>query len=93
MLIPSTRGKGQREDDDETARPFGDPPPKCRAEVDVEGGEAVVIPAGAGPQEIAKLVTNCEGVLLPGSPADVDPRSRDQRFLGVYVVMPEHAVR
>jgi len=26
-------------------------------------------------------------------PADVDPRSRDQRFLGVYVVMPEHAVR
>jgi hypothetical protein len=26
-------------------------------------------------------------------PADVDPRSRDRRFLGVYVVMPEHAVR
>jgi len=26
-------------------------------------------------------------------PADVDPHSRDQRFLGVYVVMPEHAVR
>ena len=26
-------------------------------------------------------------------PADVDPHSRDRRFLGVYVVMPEHAVR
>jgi hypothetical protein len=26
-------------------------------------------------------------------PSDVDPNSRDQRFLGVYVVMPEHAVR
>ena len=24
--------------------------------------------------EIAKLVTHCEGVLLPGSPADVDPQ-------------------
>jgi putative glutamine amidotransferase len=42
--------------------------------IEAEGGEAVVIPAGAGPQEIAKLVTNCEGVLLPGSPADVDPQ-------------------
>lgn len=39
-----------------------------------EGGEAVVIPASATPHEIAKLVTNCEGVLLPGSPADVDPQ-------------------
>lgn len=42
--------------------------------VEAEGGEAVVIPAGATPQEVAKLVTNCEGVLLPGSPADVDPQ-------------------
>lgn len=42
--------------------------------VEAEGGEAVVIPAGASPHEIAKLVTNCEGVLLPGSPADVDPQ-------------------
>ena len=34
----------------------------------------MVIPANATPHEIAKLVTNCEGVLLPGSPADVDPQ-------------------
>src|SRR5262245_29839197 len=26
------------------------------------------------PHEVAKLVTSCEGVLLPGSPADVDPQ-------------------
>lgn len=42
--------------------------------IESEGGEAVVIPARATPQEIAKLVTSCEGVLLPGSPADVDPQ-------------------
>jgi putative glutamine amidotransferase len=42
--------------------------------VEAEGGEAVVIHANATPHEIAKLVTNCEGILLPGSPADVDPQ-------------------
>jgi hypothetical protein len=26
-------------------------------------------------------------------PSDVDPRSQDQRYLGVFVVMPEHALR
>jgi hypothetical protein len=26
-------------------------------------------------------------------PSEVDPKSHDQRFLGVYVVMPEHASR
>lgn len=42
--------------------------------IEAEGAEAVVIPAGSAPQEIARLVTKCEGVLLPGSPADVDPQ-------------------
>jgi putative glutamine amidotransferase len=42
--------------------------------VEAEGGEAVVVPASADLQEIAKLITNCQGVLLPGSPADVDPQ-------------------
>jgi len=42
--------------------------------IEAEGGEAVVIPASAAPHEIAKLVTSCEGILLPGSPADVDPQ-------------------
>ena len=42
--------------------------------IESEGAEAVVIPANATPDEVAKLVTSCEGVLLPGSPADLDPQ-------------------
>ena len=38
------------------------------------GGEAVEVPLSASPEEIAKIVTSCQGVLLPGSPADVDPQ-------------------
>ncbi|HWC19930.1 MAG TPA: gamma-glutamyl-gamma-aminobutyrate hydrolase family protein [Terriglobales bacterium] len=48
--------------------------PQYKAAIEAEGAEAVVIPAGASPHQIAKLVTKCEGVLLPGSPADVDPQ-------------------
>ncbi|MBV9436615.1 MAG: gamma-glutamyl-gamma-aminobutyrate hydrolase family protein [Acidobacteria bacterium] len=42
--------------------------------VEAEGAEAVVIPASASPHDIARAVTSCQGVLLPGSPADVDPQ-------------------
>ena len=42
--------------------------------VESEGAEAVIIPTHATPHEIARLITSCEGVLLPGSPADVDPQ-------------------
>jgi len=48
--------------------------PQYVSAVEAEGAKAVVIPANATPQEIAKLVTGCDGVLLPGSPADVDPQ-------------------
>jgi putative glutamine amidotransferase len=37
------------------------------------GGEPVVIPVNAAPADIAQAVKACDGVLLPGSPADVDP--------------------
>jgi putative glutamine amidotransferase len=37
------------------------------------GGQPVVIPVNAKPAEIAQAVKACDGVLLPGSPADVDP--------------------
>jgi len=37
------------------------------------GGEPVVIPVKATPTEIAQAIKYCDGVLLPGSPADVDP--------------------
>ena len=37
------------------------------------GGEPVIIPLKATSTEIAQAVKGCDGVLLPGSPADVDP--------------------
>ena len=37
------------------------------------GGEPVSIPLDASPRETADLINTCRGVLLPGSPADVNP--------------------
>jgi putative glutamine amidotransferase len=37
------------------------------------GGEPVVIDPKATSSEIAQAVKGCDGILLPGSPADVDP--------------------
>ncbi len=37
------------------------------------GGTAVPIPLHATPAEWARILASCSGVLLPGSPADVDP--------------------
>lgn len=37
------------------------------------GAEAVAVPLDSTPGEIAHLVDRCQGVLLPGSPADVNP--------------------
>ena len=37
------------------------------------GGEPVIIDVKADNAEIAQQVKTCDGVLLPGSPADVDP--------------------
>ena len=37
------------------------------------GGEPVIIDVNAAPAAIAQQVKTCDGVLLPGSPADVDP--------------------
>lgn len=41
--------------------------------VERAGGEAVVVDLSLPNQEIARLAASCDGVLLPGSPADVDP--------------------
>jgi putative glutamine amidotransferase len=48
-------------------------PPYLQA-VEAAGGEPVVIPLGLPPEEIAKRITGCAAVLLPGSKADVDPQ-------------------
>ena len=42
--------------------------------VEAAGGEPVVIPLKSLPEEIAKSITSCAAVLLPGSKADVDPQ-------------------
>ncbi|HUQ50364.1 MAG TPA: gamma-glutamyl-gamma-aminobutyrate hydrolase family protein [Terriglobales bacterium] len=42
------------------------------------GGEPVRIPLEATPEEIAKIIRDCHAVLLPGSPADVDPQKFGQ---------------
>jgi len=47
--------------------------PQYESAVRAAGGEPVVIPLEASPSEIAQAVKACDGVLLPGSPADVDP--------------------
>jgi putative glutamine amidotransferase len=45
--------------------------------IEAAGGQAVVIPLGSSPEEIAKAITHCSAILLPGSKADVDPQKFD----------------
>lgn len=47
--------------------------PQYAAAVEASGGIPVKIPLKAAPTEVAQMVAGCEGVLLPGSGADVDP--------------------
>src|SRR5258708_29963084 len=53
-------------------------PPYLRA-VENCGGEPVIILLGQDPAEIARSITACSGVLLPGSPADVDPQKYGEK--------------
>jgi putative glutamine amidotransferase len=48
-------------------------PPYLRA-IEAAGGEPVIIPLQSSPEEIARLITSCAAILLPGSKADVDPQ-------------------
>ena len=52
--------------------------PQYAAAVEKSGGVAVKIPLSSAPAEVAQLVASCEGVLLPGSGADVDPEKYGQ---------------
>ena len=47
--------------------------PQYERAVSLAGGEAVRIPLDGSPAEVRALVETCDGVLLPGSNADVDP--------------------
>lgn len=42
--------------------------------VEAAGGEPVVIALTSSPEEIARTITGCSAILLPGSKADVDPQ-------------------
>jgi len=48
--------------------------PQYEQAVEQAGGEPVRIPLGRPPAELMKLIEGCDGVLLPGSRADVDPQ-------------------
>lgn len=48
------------------------------APIESAGGEAVVIPLDLSPSAQAQKIKTCDGVLLPGSPADVDPEKFDE---------------
>jgi|CZKJ01.1.fsa_nt_gi putative glutamine amidotransferase len=47
--------------------------PQYEHAVKLAGGEPVRIPLDRTPAEVMKIVERCDGVLLPGSKADVDP--------------------
>jgi len=46
--------------------------------VERAGGEPVQIPLSGTPSDIANLINTCQAVLLPGSPADVNPHKFGQ---------------
>ncbi len=52
--------------------------PEYKTAVEQSGGEAVEVPLTLGIHEIAQLMKTCDAVLLPGSPADVDPQKFGQ---------------
>jgi len=52
--------------------------PQYEQAVAMAGGEPVAIPLDKAPAEVMKLIERCDGVLLPGSRADVNPETYDQ---------------
>src|ERR1017187_9149008 len=51
--------------------------PQYEHAVAMAGGQPVRIPLDQSPAGIMKLIEHCDAVLLPGSPADVDPAKYD----------------
>lgn len=47
--------------------------PQYERAVELAGGDAVRIPLDRTAEQVSKLAESCQGVLLPGSKADVDP--------------------
>ena len=56
--------------------------PQYVAAIEAAGGEAVPIALDTPLDAISKMAKGCDGILLPGSPADIDPlRYRQDRVL------------
>jgi len=51
--------------------------PQYERAVEMAGGQSVRVPLDRSAAEVIKLTESCDGVLLPGSPADVDPAKYD----------------
>ena len=51
--------------------------PQYERSIELCGAEPVRIPLDRTPTEVMKLIERCDGVLLPGSKADVDPAKFD----------------
>lgn len=51
--------------------------PQYEQAVEQAGGEPLAVPLDKTPAEVMKLIERCDGVLLPGSRADVDPAKYD----------------
>jgi putative glutamine amidotransferase len=47
--------------------------PQYERAVTLAGGEPVRVPLDGSPEEVIRIAEQCDGVLLPGSNADVDP--------------------
>jgi putative glutamine amidotransferase len=52
--------------------------PQYAAAVERSGGMPVEIPLNCTPVQIANLINTCQAILLPGSPADVNPQKYGQ---------------
>src|SRR5437868_9548401 len=55
--------------------------PQYVSAIEKAGGEAVVIQLDQSSEAIARQITQCQAVLLPGSAADVDPQKYNARRL------------
>src|SRR6266702_3865029 len=52
--------------------------PQYAMAIERSGGEAVKVPLGLSQAAVADLINSCQGVLLPGSGADVNPQKYGQ---------------
>jgi putative glutamine amidotransferase len=52
--------------------------PQYAHAVEACGGVAVAVDLAASPTDVARLANTCAGILLPGSPADVNPQKYGQ---------------